>query len=89
MPALESSSATTEDSKDTHSFEYLVIYVHFIDRIIKRLSSKGFKMKMPTKTISDIKVAILKDPSGIEVRLMELSPIFLGENEADKKPVRF
>lgn len=46
-------------------------------------------MKMPAKTISDIKVAILKDPSGIEVRLMELSPSLLGENEADKKPVGF
>ena len=42
---------------------------------------------MPVKTISEIKLAILKDPNGIEVRLMELLPDYLGESTASKKTV--
>ncbi len=30
-----------EEVKESHCFEYLVMYVHFIDRLVKRLASKG------------------------------------------------
>ena len=45
---------------------------------------------MPNKNISDIKLAIVKDPNGLQVRLMELSPEQLNEpSSGSKKPVIF
>ena len=63
------------------------MYVHFIDRLVKRLASKGFKIKMPTSTLSDLKTAILIDPNGIQVRLVELPNDYLGEVDGPKKTV--
>ena len=95
---IETKRNTHLEEKDLHNFEYLVVYVHFIDRIVKRLGSKGilflkkskklgFRVKMTTKSLSDVKIAIVKDPNGLEIRLLELSPEQLNEaNTVQKRP---
>jgi hypothetical protein len=75
-----------------------VIYVHFFDRLVKRLLSKGFldmpknlgyKRKVFNTDLSDIKMAIFSDPNGLEVRIMELIRQHLGEEDNSKKTVIF
>lgn len=86
-----------EKEKEQASSEYLVIYVHFFDRLVKRLLSKGFfkselkilgyKTKVFNTDLSDIKMALFVDPNGLEVRLMEMMKEHLGEENASKKTV--
>ncbi|KAI9193165.1 uncharacterized protein BJ171DRAFT_604741 [Polychytrium aggregatum] len=54
------------DIKKRHQYEYLVIYVHFLARLFKRLETKGFKVIMAPTDISEMKVAIFQDPNGIQ-----------------------
>ncbi|KAI8823534.1 uncharacterized protein EV422DRAFT_565475 [Fimicolochytrium jonesii] len=73
-----SSPATREPGQlrtglKSHNYEYLVIYVHFLHRLAKRLKSKGFKIVVEPMAISEVKMCIALDPNGMEVRLMELS----------------
>ncbi|KAJ3171158.1 hypothetical protein HDU88_008194 [Geranomyces variabilis] len=56
-----------------HNYEYLVIYVHFVHRLAKRLQGKGFEVVLEPIAIADVKMCIMKDPNGLEVRLMELT----------------
>jgi hypothetical protein len=53
--------------------DYLVIYIHFLQRVVKRMSSKGFQVLFKPQTYSEISYAVLLDPNGIEVRLYELT----------------
>ncbi|KAJ3362526.1 hypothetical protein GGF32_005971 [Allomyces javanicus] len=59
--------------------DYLVIYVHFLPRVVKRLLSKGFKPLLDIQGVMDIQYAIFLDPNGMEVRLMELPDLQLNE----------
>ncbi|KAL7751303.1 hypothetical protein RI367_003163 [Sorochytrium milnesiophthora] len=63
--------------------DYLVIYVHFLGRILKRLKAKSHKLLVDIKTYMEIQYAIVLDPNGIEVRLIEMSDVQL--NELTKK----
>ncbi|KAJ1340172.1 hypothetical protein BSLG_005165 [Batrachochytrium salamandrivorans] len=67
-----------------HSYEYLVIYIHFINRIVKRVSAKGFEIIMPPTEFETTKVCILKDPNGIEVRLYDMTDAQLNESSSKK-----
>lgn len=49
----------------------MVIYVHFITRVVKRLQAKKFKIHTDVREYAGIQYAIILDPSGIEVRLVE------------------
>lgn len=69
---------TTTTPLPDHSHEYLVIYIHLMNRVIKRFTSKGFSIKMNPIDINETKMCILIDPNGIEVRLMELLDVHLG-----------
>ncbi|KAJ3189660.1 hypothetical protein HK101_008797 [Irineochytrium annulatum] len=66
---VQNVTATVEPKS---SGEYLLIYVHFVSRLIKRLIAKGFEISVPPTEFHETRVAILHDPSGIEVRLVEL-----------------
>ncbi|KAJ3119549.1 hypothetical protein HK098_005367 [Nowakowskiella sp. JEL0407] len=68
-----------------HNYEHLVIYVHMISRVVKRLKSKGVPVQTVPLSIPDMKMAVCKDPNGIEVRLMELTDVQLAET-GNKKP---
>ncbi|ORX41800.1 hypothetical protein BCR36DRAFT_338720 [Piromyces finnis] len=70
----------TKKRKAHLSGEYLLIYVHFIDRLIKRVSSRGIKSYIPLQENGGIKYIIYKDPNGIEVRIMEYPSQYLNEN---------
>lgn len=62
------------------SDEYLLIYVHFIERLIKRVDARGIKSYIPLQENGGIKYIIYKDPNGIEVRIMEYPSQYLNEN---------
>ncbi|KAI9344812.1 hypothetical protein DFJ73DRAFT_493361 [Zopfochytrium polystomum] len=60
--------------KTARNSEYLLFYVHLLLRVMKRMSAKGFTVVIPPTELSDrIKVAVLRDPSDMEVRLVELA----------------
>ncbi|KAI9168506.1 hypothetical protein H9P43_007878 [Blastocladiella emersonii ATCC 22665] len=59
--------------------DYLVIYVHFLPRVIKRLHSKGFKPLLGLQAYMSIQYAMFLDPNGIEIRLMEMPDVYLNE----------
>ncbi|KAJ3023525.1 hypothetical protein HKX48_002688 [Thoreauomyces humboldtii] len=60
-------------AKKPHNYEYLVIYVHFVQRLAKRLQGKGFELVLEPLSIAEVKMCIMRDPNGMEVRLMELT----------------
>ncbi|KAI9097402.1 hypothetical protein DFS34DRAFT_124336 [Phlyctochytrium arcticum] len=66
-------AANLQPTRIPHNYEYLVIYVHFLARLVKRLASKSFTILFPPQDIADVKMSIVRDPNGIEVRLMELT----------------
>ncbi|ORZ32764.1 hypothetical protein BCR44DRAFT_145432, partial [Catenaria anguillulae PL171] len=60
--------------------DYLIVYMHFLPRVIKRLHAKGFRALLGMQTVMDnIHYAIYLDPNGVEVRLMELPDVHLNE----------
>ncbi|KAJ1509762.1 hypothetical protein HMI54_004066 [Coelomomyces lativittatus] len=65
--------------------DYLVIYVHFLPRVIKRLHSKGFNIILNLQNLMEIQYAILLDPNGIEVRLLEMPNIHLNDVSEKKQ----
>ncbi|KAJ1558623.1 hypothetical protein HK096_008856 [Nowakowskiella sp. JEL0078] len=71
-----------------HNYEYLVIYVHMIVRVVNRLKSKGFSIQMiPVPDVPEMKMAVSKDPNGVEIRFIEMSDVLLGESNLNaKKP---
>jgi hypothetical protein len=73
-------SATLDKSK--REYEYLVIYVHFLPRILKRMESKGFEIVLDITSFENVKIAILKDPNQIQIRLMELPDSYLNDSGA-------
>ncbi|ORY47260.1 hypothetical protein BCR33DRAFT_678118 [Rhizoclosmatium globosum] len=62
-----------ENKKKERNQEYLVIYVHLLPRLVKRLAQKGFVCSLPITPFQGAQIAILQDPNGIEVRLIELT----------------
>ncbi|KAI9350829.1 hypothetical protein BDR26DRAFT_851604 [Obelidium mucronatum] len=62
-----------DTKKKERNQEYLVIYVHFLPRIIKRLAAKGFETLLAPTVFQGAQIAIIMDPNGIEVRLIELT----------------
>ena len=62
--------------------EYLLIYVQNITRIAMILQSKGYRCLLSVTSLSDTKLCIFLDPSGLYVRLQELSDIQLGFNKS-------
>ena len=52
-----------------HKYEYLLFYVNFLDRLIKRMGA--YEIKLQPCLIGVSKVAILTDPNGIQIRLIE------------------
>lgn len=75
------------EKRNARRYEYLVIYVHLISRLIKKIASKGFDVILDITTFdNNIKLAIIKDPNGIEVRLLEIPDSYMNDN--GKKQVR-
>ena len=72
------------NTSSNHSYEYLVLYVHFIERITKRLNSKGFYVSS-IMDFDTTKMVICRDPNGIQVRLIEMNESYLNMN--NKKQV--
>lgn len=62
-----------------HVHEYLVIYVHFLNRLFNRISGKKLTVLLQPTDFGGVKMAIFVDPNGIHVRLIELSPEHLVE----------
>jgi hypothetical protein len=70
----ETFNESTKD-KTTHVYEYLAIYIHFIGRYFTRFATKSFhECILPPTDFGGVKMAILLDPNGIQVRLIELGP---------------
>ncbi|KAJ3227639.1 hypothetical protein HK099_001146 [Clydaea vesicula] len=90
VPVTEEEDNLNENKKkfgfveEKHNSEYLVIYVHFLSRLIKRIANKGFEIVVFPIDISETKIAIIKDPNGMEIRLMELNDTQLGETGPKK-----
>ncbi|ORX64872.1 hypothetical protein BCR32DRAFT_297903 [Anaeromyces robustus] len=80
VPTLSNLEYDYKNDKKRLSEEYLLIYVHFIERLIKRVDARGIKYYIPLQESNGIKYIIYKDPNGIEVRLMEYPSQFLNEN---------
>jgi hypothetical protein len=59
--------------------DYLVVYVHFLRRLVKRLQAKGFQPLLDIQLSMDITYSIFLDPNGIEVRLLEVPDVKLNE----------
>jgi predicted enzyme related to lactoylglutathione lyase len=70
-------------------YEYIVIYVHFIDRLIKRLDTKGFQILLDATDIEGVKLAIVTDPNGIQIRFLEMSDNHLSQNKSAQWYARF
>jgi predicted enzyme related to lactoylglutathione lyase len=64
-----------------HAYEYLLIYVHFLQRLIKRVAGKRFKMILEPTDFDGSLMSIFEDPNGIHVRLVQLSPENLNETK--------
>eukprot|EP00833_Pecoramyces_ruminatium_P011228 jgi/Orpsp1_1/1185260/evm.model.c7180000092979.1 len=62
------------------SEEYLLIYVHFIERLIKRVEARGIKSYIPLQESNGIKYVVYKDPNDIEIRIMEFPSQYLNEH---------
>jgi predicted enzyme related to lactoylglutathione lyase len=60
-------------------YEYMVIYVHFLARLLKRMNSKGFEIVLDITSFENVKIAILKDPNNIQIRLIEMPDGYLNE----------
>ncbi|KAJ3294544.1 hypothetical protein HK104_003508 [Borealophlyctis nickersoniae] len=85
MIVVEEGEVAEREVKKGHIFEYLVIYVHFVVRLVKRLSAKGFHLKLAPLDVAEVKMCILEDPNGLEVRLMELTDSQLNEASTKKQ----
>ncbi|KAI8906700.1 hypothetical protein EDD86DRAFT_55286 [Gorgonomyces haynaldii] len=84
--AVAAEAPQPEEEDRTHQYEYLVIYVHFLNRLIKRITTKNVKTILePTEFDGGTKMAILQDPNGIYVRLMELDDDLLAETNKQKQ----
>lgn len=59
--------------------DYLVVYTHFLARTLTKLTSKSFVPKLSQLENEGVKLAILEDPNGLEVWLMELPDSYLNE----------
>ncbi|KAJ3072644.1 hypothetical protein HDU98_003222 [Podochytrium sp. JEL0797] len=77
-PALPPKKSSNVKPKARNQ-EYLVIYVRFLSRVIKRLASKGFETSLPATSFQGAQIAILTDPNEIEVRLIELTELQLDD----------
>jgi hypothetical protein len=65
-----------------------VIYVKFLSRIIKRIEAKGFEVTFMPKQFEGATMAILTDPNGIQIRLIELTDAAANASRSKSK-VRF
>ncbi|KAJ3044648.1 hypothetical protein HDV00_001574 [Rhizophlyctis rosea] len=81
----EDPDSAEEPRKKPISQEYLVIYVHLVGRLVKRLMAKDFEVVLPPIDVADVKVGIVRDPSGLDIRLMELTDSQLNETSNRKQ----
>ncbi|KAJ1339535.1 hypothetical protein BSLG_005859 [Batrachochytrium salamandrivorans] len=82
IPAHHGAYTSRMETKVQHNYEYLVIYVHFIHRLVKRFSAKGYDIVLPPTELDSMKLCILKDPNGIEVRLYDMPDSLLNERNS-------
>ncbi|EPZ36322.1 hypothetical protein ROZALSC1DRAFT_27361 [Rozella allomycis CSF55] len=78
-----------QDATDMgYGHKYLVVYVHFLARIVKRLTSKGtwhiffisgFNVVHEIRTNDDLSITTFIDPNEIDIRLIECTPTQLNE----------
>lgn len=62
--------------------------MHFIVRLVKRMASKGFDLFLDiTQFDNNIKMAILRDPNNIEVRLIEMPDSYMNESGHQKQVI--
>ncbi|KAJ3333632.1 hypothetical protein HDU76_005861 [Blyttiomyces sp. JEL0837] len=80
MLAQQQSLKQNDKGPKLRSNEYLVIYVHFLARLMKRLAAKSCDVVVPPTDVADMKVSIVKDPNNVEVRLIELTEAQLEDN---------
>ncbi|KAJ3272251.1 hypothetical protein HDV01_005790 [Terramyces sp. JEL0728] len=66
-----------------HEYEYMVIYVHFLQRLVKRMSSKNYEVEMDVTNFDGVKLAIMRDPNNIQIRFIEMPDSYL--NDSSKK----
>ncbi|KAJ3268697.1 hypothetical protein HK104_005295, partial [Borealophlyctis nickersoniae] len=62
-----------------HNHEHLVVYVRILDRMVKRLGGKGFTLRFPITDLFGVRIAVVTDPNGIELRLIQLTEQMLME----------
>ncbi|KAJ3044566.1 hypothetical protein HK097_001427 [Rhizophlyctis rosea] len=95
-----------EEQRKPIGQEYLVVYVHLVGRLVKRLMAKGgtlhvthikldktltqlcpseFEVALAPIDVAEVKVAIVRDPNGLDVRLMELTDSQLNETSNRKQ----
>lgn len=52
-----------------------------ISRLVKKIASKGFDVVLDITTFdNNIKLSIIRDPNGIEVRLLEVPDSYMNDN---------
>jgi hypothetical protein len=69
----------TQSDRSSHVYEYLVIYVHFLNRLFTRISGKKYECILPPTDFAGVRMALLVDPNGLHVRLVEQAPEHLVE----------
>ncbi|KAJ3372389.1 hypothetical protein HDU91_003435 [Kappamyces sp. JEL0680] len=52
--------------RNVRQYEYLVIYVHFLARLVKRMQAKAYEVALDVTVFDGVKMAILKDPNNIQ-----------------------
>lgn len=68
-----------DDAKEPHQYEYLVIYVTHLTRLLRKIAGKKYNIILEETEFDGVKMAILQDPNGIHVRLIELTMAQIGE----------
>ncbi|KAJ3033082.1 hypothetical protein HDV00_006814 [Rhizophlyctis rosea] len=67
-----------------HSYEYLVVYVRMLDRLVKRVEGRGFKLRTPVRDHFGVRFGVATDPNGVNVRLIQLNDAQMNEPAAIK-----
>ncbi|KAJ3326187.1 hypothetical protein HDV06_000063 [Boothiomyces sp. JEL0866] len=76
-------ASKTKPVETGHQYEYLVIYVHFLQRLVKRMASKNYEVEMDVTNFDGVKLAIMRDPNNIQIRFVEMPDSYL--NDSSKK----
>ncbi|KAJ3411869.1 hypothetical protein HDV05_001551 [Chytridiales sp. JEL 0842] len=85
QPSSTADTRPANEPPKLRNMEYLVIFVHFLPRLVKRLQLKGYDIVIPPTDTNEMKISVLRDPNEIEVRLIEMTETQLDENISKKQ----